>query len=65
MESNHPTGSPQKDNHLLKDLMNSVTTLFSGGSGSSPLQFTRVTEKFDVVHKVSFKELILRLKTSS
>jgi hypothetical protein len=65
MESNQSTGSPQKDNHLLKDLMNSVTTLFSGASGSSPLRFTRITERFDVVHRVSFKELILRLKTSS
>ena len=59
MKAQKQSGTGVKDIHTIMDIINSIK-LFSIENMCLSPQFIRITEKFDVVHRLDFKGWILR-----
>jgi hypothetical protein len=50
----------EKNYNPILDIIKSLSNLFSSKDAAMPLQFVRITEKFDVVQRSQHKGWVLR-----
>jgi hypothetical protein len=60
MKSGQPAGAKEINRNPIKELIRSLTQFVTRRNESLPLQFIPVTEKFDVVKRMSYKGWVLR-----
>jgi hypothetical protein len=60
MKSNQPSGVKEINPNRIIELIRSLTQFVTQKHKPLPLQFIPVTEKFDVVKRMSYKGWVLR-----